>query len=143
MDTLRLELKPWGIKCSIVEPGSFKTPLAIRPGFWIGLIEKTWNNLSKDQKEEYGEEFKDDLISMRTTGVQTYPENFDYVVDNYFHAVTARYPRSRYQCGWDAIFYFIPLSLVFPTELQDWIHTRMRGKLMKTLPAVFQKLKKD
>jgi hypothetical protein len=42
------------------------------------------------------------------------------VIDNYYHAITARFPRLRYRCGWDAIFYLVPMSFL-PTELLDWI----------------------
>lgn len=45
--------------------------------------------------------------------------HLEYVVDNYYHAITARYPRLRYRCGWDALF-LIPLSYL-PTEIFDFI----------------------
>ncbi len=40
-----------------------------------------------------------------------------YVVDNYVHALVARFPRDRYYCGWDAILLWIPLSMT-PTFFQ-------------------------
>lgn len=53
-------------------------------------------------------------------------KRFDYVVDSYYHAITAKYPRCRYRCGWDALFIYTPL-IYMPTELQDFILTRMIG----------------
>lgn len=40
------------------------------------------------------------------------------VVEAYFHSLTSRFPRKRYQIGNDSIFGFIPFSL-FPTDIQD------------------------
>lgn len=47
-----------------------------------------------------------------------------WVVDAYYHAITARWPRLRYRCGWDSILFWIPISFL-PTELADWIFRKM------------------
>lgn len=47
-------------------------------------------------------------------------ENVHLVVDAYYHALTSKFPRLRYQIGNDSKFFFIPLSL-FPTFLQDFV----------------------
>lgn len=74
-------------------------------------------------------------------GVKTIASpNLNYVVDNYVHAITARYPRARYHCGWDAILFWIPMSFL-PTELQDGLNrfliSMQPGK--KLSPAVLRK----
>ena len=51
----RRELKPWGIKCCIFNPGFFSTPLTrILPK----LAEEDWKNLDEHQKIDYGEHYK-------------------------------------------------------------------------------------
>lgn len=58
-----------------------------------------------------------------------------YVVDNYYHALTAKYPRHRYYCGWDAIFVYVPLSLL-PTWWADYV-IRSLGK-QEVVPACLE-----
>ncbi len=51
----------------------------------------------------------------------------DYVVDNYYHAITSRYPRLRYRCGYESIFLWIPATYL-PTELLDYAIRLMTKK---------------
>ncbi|KHJ87028.1 hypothetical protein OESDEN_13204 [Oesophagostomum dentatum] len=73
-------------------------------------------------------------VSMSSTKIH-------YVVDNYLHALTAKYPRHRYYCGWDAIFVYVPLSLL-PTWWADFV-VRMLGKQELQPAVVEKKLKKN
>uniref|UniRef100_A0A914D703 17-beta-hydroxysteroid dehydrogenase type 6 n=1 Tax=Acrobeloides nanus TaxID=290746 RepID=A0A914D703_9BILA len=59
MDAIRQELKAYGIKCSILEPGIFKTPL-INKQAMEARVKHVWANVSDEMKEEYGEGYKDD-----------------------------------------------------------------------------------
>jgi len=56
--------------------------------------------------------------------VQNASPRLHYVVDAYYHAITARWPRLRYRCGWDSILFWIPVSFL-PTEMADWIFRKM------------------
>ncbi|KAH7722693.1 DHS-16 protein [Aphelenchoides avenae] len=58
MDSIRREYRPFGIRCSILEPGAFKSGICT-PNLLANGIENHWNRLSDEVKEEYGEEFKD------------------------------------------------------------------------------------
>ena len=53
-DALRREMRPWGIKVSIMEPGGFKTPIA-DPSKVYDSITQGWNDLTDELKEEYKE----------------------------------------------------------------------------------------
>ena len=53
----RQELKHFGVKCSMLEPGIFRTPL-IDAQAMIDRVEKVWGRLDEDTKTEYGEKFK-------------------------------------------------------------------------------------
>lgn len=64
----------------------------------------------------------------------------EFVVDNYYHAITARFPRLRYRCGWDALLVWVPLSYL-PTELGD-AFSRLAAKSggrPPLVPAVLRK----
>lgn len=53
-DALRREMRPWGIKVSIMEPGGFQTPNA-DPKNVFGTLKQGWNDLTDELKEEYKE----------------------------------------------------------------------------------------
>ncbi|KAH7722697.1 CBN-DHS-20 protein [Aphelenchoides avenae] len=63
-------------------------------------------------------------------------DRLDYVVDAYYHAITARWPRNRYRCGWHAILLYIPITFL-PTELEDLALRYLKGS--NPLPAVLRK----
>lgn len=48
--------------------------------------------------------------------------NLPLVTDCVEHALTAQHPRTRYSGGWDAQFFFIPLSYM-PTAVADLVLT--------------------
>lgn len=54
---LRQELKPFGIKCSILEPGAFKTPFLDQDAM-KNRVEETWSKLDDKIRTDYGEAFK-------------------------------------------------------------------------------------
>ena len=55
-DALRCEMQPWGIKVSMLEPGSFLTNIC-DPDVFEGQLKEAWNTLSDELKNEYGEEY--------------------------------------------------------------------------------------
>lgn len=118
MDTIRQELRIFGVDCSILEPGIFKTDLIDKDAM-KRRVEHVWNRMSDEQRQEYGEEYKEYFIwawndAMHRLG----SEQTEHVVDNYYHAITARFPRCRYRCGWDSLLVYIPLTYL-PTEVID------------------------
>jgi NAD(P)-dependent dehydrogenase (short-subunit alcohol dehydrogenase family) len=89
-DALRIELAPWGIHVSIVEPGTIKTPI--------------WTRERPEPPPEarplYGERidaFRRLALARGSAGAP--PEA---VADAVEHALTARKPRTRYLVGRDA-----------------------------------------
>ncbi|VDO74559.1 unnamed protein product [Haemonchus placei] len=109
MDCLRLEMLPFGVSVHILEPGAFKTELLCE-GAQHARVNKIWEKLPATVKNEYGEQFKENLNLVANP-------NLHWVVDSYIHALFGYWPRLRYSPGWDAIFCFVPLSLM-PTWIQ-------------------------
>lgn len=54
----RRELELFGIGCSILEPGAFRTNL-LNPEQMTQRVNTIWKGLSPELKNEYGEEYKD------------------------------------------------------------------------------------
>ncbi|KAH7706720.1 Protein DHS-20 [Aphelenchoides avenae] len=138
MRELRRELRPYGIWCSILEPGSFKTGIITAENI-KQRIERHWKNLSDELKEEYGEKYKDQLIrDLYEKWATTATDNLDDVVGSYYHAITARWPRNRYRCGWDTTLIRIPMTFL-PTELEDLCMRLLLGS--NNVPAILEKRK--
>lgn len=60
----------------------------------------------------------------------------DFVVDSYYHAITAKFPRARYHPGLDSKFFYMPLTLL-PTELHDFILRKVVGAI--SMPGILEK----
>lgn len=114
-DALRLELYPWGIEVSIVEPGAIATPI------W-----ETSQKISLEVEAEMPAEgkhlYESAAKSIREAVAQAAARAIppDAVVEAVLHALTAKRPKPRYLVGRDAKVRAIMLKW-FPDRLQDWI----------------------
>jgi len=119
-DSLRGELRPWGIQVSLVEPGSIKTPI------W----DKGLNGLDAQLSQwpaEANQLYGDVIPRMRRITEQTAaraipPDRVAKVVE---HALTASRPRTRYVVGADARAQAMIRRL--PDRLRDVVVAKMIG----------------
>ncbi|XP_012609692.1 17-beta-hydroxysteroid dehydrogenase type 6 [Microcebus murinus] len=125
-DSLRRELQHFGVKISIIEPGYFKTGMTDM-NKTLEKMKQTWEEAPEHIKESYGQQFFDTFYHGIKQGLLGPCTNLNYVTDCMEHALTSVHPRTRYSAGWDAQFYFIPLSYL-PTSLADYIVTRSLPK---------------
>uniref|UniRef100_A0A8C8SIN1 Dehydrogenase/reductase 9 n=1 Tax=Pelusios castaneus TaxID=367368 RepID=A0A8C8SIN1_9SAUR len=123
-DSLRRDMKAFGVEVSCIEPGLFKTGLSDREKI-IRDREAIWNQLSPAIRKQYGEGYLT-LVIQNT--------DLSPVVQCMEHALTSTHPRSRYTAGWDAKFLWIPLSSM-PTAIQDFVLLRNKTELWPTDPA--------
>ncbi|XP_003926499.2 17-beta-hydroxysteroid dehydrogenase type 6 isoform X1 [Saimiri boliviensis] len=121
-DILRRELRHFGVKISIVEPGYFRTGMTNLTQSLEG-VKQNWEKAPKHIKETYGQQYFDAFYNIIKEGLLTCSTNLNLVTDCMEHALTSVHPRTRYSAGWDAKFFFIPLSYL-PTSLADYILTR-------------------
>ncbi|XP_036026114.1 17-beta-hydroxysteroid dehydrogenase type 6-like isoform X1 [Onychomys torridus] len=115
-DVLRCEIRDFGVKVSIIEPGSFRTGMT-NADLVLERSKKVWEAAPKHVKEAYGEQFFYDYVKQNFGKCSV---DLSQVTDCMEHALTSRHPRTRYPAGWDAQFIFIPLSYL-PTSLTDYI----------------------
>lgn len=93
-DVFRQELRPWGIKVAIVEPGSIDTPI------W-GRGEQTADELATPEREAlYGEVVDRYRKVIKDTAERGIPA--EKVAEAIEHALSARRPRARYLVGLEA-----------------------------------------
>ncbi|XP_068446533.1 retinol dehydrogenase 7-like [Clinocottus analis] len=119
-DSLRLNMKPFGVKVHCIEPGFFKTNVT-DTGILSKNINTLWDRLSQDMKDVYGTEYRQKALDVLSTKVAKISDgDLMKVVSCMEHAISAVRPRTRYSPGWDAKLFWLPLSYM-PTRVSDYI----------------------
>src|SRR5271169_4286563 len=91
-DTLRLELRPFGIHVCTVEPGAIKTPAVDKT---LGNVEAAIAKLPPQGAAEYGEMLR--RFTRRAYAREMNGSSPEIVAKAVHHALTARRPRVRYR----------------------------------------------
>ncbi|XP_059148810.1 retinol dehydrogenase 7-like [Physella acuta] len=127
-DMLRREAEHWGVSVHTIEPGGYKTNIT-DPDLHSGSADKVFNSLDPEMKNLYGETYKKKLIDMVSLFSYTIVgRNLDEVVDTYIHAVSARFPKTRYVVGFNGNFVLRPLWTL-PTCFVDLCMSPLYPKL--------------
>jgi NAD(P)-dependent dehydrogenase (short-subunit alcohol dehydrogenase family) len=121
-DSLRRELRPWGMHVALIEPGAVATPI------WDKGVEQADSNerdAPPELRERYGEvmnSIREESEKNRTEGVP--PQE---VAEAVAHALTASRPKTRYLVGRDAKMR-APMAKVIPDRLMDAAIARALGQ---------------
>jgi NAD(P)-dependent dehydrogenase (short-subunit alcohol dehydrogenase family) len=120
-DSLRLELRNWGIAVSAVEPGPTDTAI------W-GKATKLADQIVAGLAPEAMQLYEADLAAVRRSVAESIrtASPVDRVVRAVVHALTARRPKTRYYLGWDVRLPFKIFRMV-PDRLRDQIVRRAMG----------------
>ncbi|NXP95310.1 RDH2 dehydrogenase, partial [Passerina amoena] len=113
----RLEMRNFGVKVSVIEPGYFKTMITN-----VENLEKNfnlcWEKAPAEVKASYGESYFRDFVATLKVLQKGYNSDLSLVTNCMEHALTSLHPRSRYSAGWDAKLLYLPLSYM-PSALSD------------------------
>ncbi|XP_069826524.1 retinol dehydrogenase 16-like [Dendropsophus ebraccatus] len=120
-DNLRREMKPFGVKVSIIEPGFFNTQITSKE-LLRKCSEDCWNRTSEEVKKSYGENFFQQCVGSLDKLPAMCNKDLSLVTNCMEHALTAMYPWTRYAVGWDSKLIYLPLSYL-PTVVSDYILT--------------------
>lgn len=130
-DTMRMELYPFGVRVSTIEPGAIKTPAVDKT---LGDIEGVIAKLPPEGAERYGEmlrKFAEHAYERENTGSSP-----DVVAMAVQHALTAPRPRIRYRVGKDA-----KLLAMLGRFLPDLVLDATRRRLFE-MPSEFGALER-
>ncbi|MFH4979159.1 hypothetical protein AB6A40_005868 [Gnathostoma spinigerum] len=106
-EVLRTEMRQFGVKVVTIFPGTFQTPIA-DPERVINFVKMAWNNADELLKEQYGEKWINQVCEIVRRYGEAGDKDISWVVNDYFHAITAKYPSDNYVEGIDATLYFTP-----------------------------------
>ncbi|XP_073401908.1 dehydrogenase/reductase SDR family member 9 [Dendrobates tinctorius] len=129
-DSLRRDMKSFGVKVSCIEPGLFKTPLS-DPKRVLEQRMTIWKKLPKTIQDEYGENYVQIDAAMKQKLNYVRNSDLSLVVRCMEHALTSLHPRTRYSVGTDATFLWMPLSYM-PSFIQDYVILKNKVKIPTT-----------
>ena len=120
-DALRLELRPWGIGVSIVEPGAVATEIFAKSR---RLADEIIAGIGPEARERY--EVAARAVVDRFNGFERSALPADRVAQRIEHALLSPRPRTRYLVGSDAraMAFF---SRILPTRWRDALVVRLFG----------------
>jgi NAD(P)-dependent dehydrogenase (short-subunit alcohol dehydrogenase family) len=117
---LRMELKPWGVAVSIVEPGVVDTPILEKS---VSAVEQRLQALPPQARRLYAPTI---AALRRHVGKLGQAATAPRVVARAVaHALTARRPRFRYVVGWDAR--LVELARSLPERLREGLILQQMG----------------
>lgn len=119
-DTLRSELRPWGIEVCVIQPGAISTAM---PDTFLRTAESVMDGLPDAGKERYGATFKA-LVLRVTEHCRADGSPPETVAKDVVHALTARSPRPRYPRGAQAG-RALRMQRILPGRVFDHISRRL------------------
>ncbi|WP_227788823.1 MULTISPECIES: SDR family oxidoreductase [unclassified Nodularia (in: cyanobacteria)] len=112
-DVMRMELRPWGISVSIIEPGAIATPIWEKSFL---LVDTARKNLPQSAETLYGEAMS--AVRQRVGAIASGGISPDLVAQIVIQALTAKQPKTRYVVGKDAKIAVL-LKYLLPDHLYD------------------------
>ncbi|XP_040549985.1 retinol dehydrogenase 7-like [Gallus gallus] len=108
-DSLRCEMRHFGVKVSIIEPGGFRTG-ATDPRAATKELQRVWAQLPAETRASYGHRYLETFAHRSVLLYRLSSPRLSRVTSRMQHALLSRSPRSRYAAGWDALLFLLPLS---------------------------------
>ena len=124
-DALRIELLPWGISVSVIEPGDVATPIWEKS---LAAAHRTAEGFPLQARDLYGPAMDAVAKSAEKTGAAGFPP--DHVARAVEHALTAGKPKTRYLVG-SGVGFRAFLKTVLPDRFFDRLiirHIGLSGK---------------
>ncbi|XP_004081138.1 D-beta-hydroxybutyrate dehydrogenase, mitochondrial [Oryzias latipes] len=120
-DCLRYEMKSWGVKVSVVEPGNFIVATGILTRDVVATTaNKLWSEAPPDVKEDYGKAHFEHLMALMRSYCNSGQKDDAPVMDDITDAIVSKRPYTRYS----------------PMEPHWWI----RMQIMTHLPGAISDL---
>ncbi|XP_033735850.1 D-beta-hydroxybutyrate dehydrogenase, mitochondrial-like isoform X2 [Pecten maximus] len=137
-DSLRLEMKKFGVNVSIIEPGQFSAATSVCGPEQLKRLKKEidymWEQASDDVRQTYGRPYFDDIYQMmkkkEPSMIQTM--SADSVINAIEDSLINVTPKARYMIGGsfsvvDKLAVLAKVYYLLPEFISDWIVEKMTG----------------
>lgn len=128
-DALRLELRPFGIRVCLIEPGAIATPAVDKT---LGDVERTLEELPPEGRARYAVMLRE--FTRRAYEREQHGSPPEVVAEAVHHALTAARPDSHYLVGKDARL-LATLPRLLPDRWLDQLRIRLFGMPREIRPA--------
>ncbi|XP_069614626.1 retinol dehydrogenase 7-like [Ranitomeya imitator] len=118
-DSMRRELRTFGVRVSLIEPCSYKT-LATDVGTTLQSLHSLWTRAPQWAKETYGQQYFEVYCKFIQYRLSKCNPHVNQVIDCMEHALTSVYPWTRYSAGWITKLFYLPVSYL-PTVMSDYL----------------------
>nr|KAG5713567.1 hypothetical protein BaRGS_024615 [Batillaria attramentaria] len=98
-DALRQEMAKFGVSVISIEPGLYKTNIAVADPY-IDSNKRSWSETPTDIKEDYGEEYFNEALTKIRNSFDRARDQVDEVIEQMELAVCSETPRYRYVPYW-------------------------------------------
>jgi len=123
-DAFRQEMRPFGVKVSLICPGTMKTALVSNVP---SVMKLRWTAADPEVQDSYGQEYLQ-VVPRVETLMSYMVQPTTAVVNSIVGCLSAASPASRYFVGWDAFTLGVLLPyLCLPDWLMDWLLATVAG----------------
>ena len=122
-DCLRYEMKAWGVKVSIIEPGNFIVATGILTRDIVAATaDKLWKEAPSRVKEDYGKARFEQHVALMRSYCNSGQKDVTVVLDDITHAIRSKRPFTRYAP--QDLYWWIRVQLVthLPGALSDFLY---------------------
>uniref|UniRef100_A0A8D0XNU6 Estradiol 17-beta-dehydrogenase 2 n=1 Tax=Sus scrofa TaxID=9823 RepID=A0A8D0XNU6_PIG len=127
---MRKELSKWGVKVSVIQPGSFQTNIAGTSDLWDKLEKNILDDLTPNLQEDYGQDYILKQRSFLKFMSNSSEPDISPVLLDVQHAISAKSPYAFYTPG-KMSFLWLCFASFSPTVLFDYFskssHSFTRG----------------
>ncbi|XP_009474487.1 PREDICTED: dehydrogenase/reductase SDR family member 9-like [Nipponia nippon] len=115
-DALRLEMKKFGVRVCIIQPGNYAPSTKIQPPV---SAEQIWNELSEEEKSVYSKEYVQERANFFNNILSEGSTNSNEVVDAMVDALMSPAPKARYMVAKLKEKALVFVCALFPTVVMD------------------------
>ncbi|XP_006007120.1 D-beta-hydroxybutyrate dehydrogenase, mitochondrial-like [Latimeria chalumnae] len=127
-DSLRIEMKKFGVQVSMIEPGNFSPATRIQPQH---TAEEVWSKLSEENKSTYKWEYIKEVTELIKQELQNGNANVNEVIEAIVDALTSATPKAHYRVASALEKVLVFLCIHFPAYVTDTIFSFGLRKLPK------------
>lgn len=122
-DCLRYEMKAWGVKVSVIEPGNFIVATGILTRDIVATTaNKLWNEAPSSVKEDYGKAHFEHHMALMRSYCHGGQKDVAPVLDDITDAITSKRPYTRYNPMEPHWWIRVQLMTHLPSAISDYLY---------------------